>query len=67
MMSREEHTRAMLALSIAHITSPAENRMRNRTAKEQHAAALEALRGPDEIPDSDDESVRQGYWPSLER
>lgn len=67
MMSREEHTRAMMALSIAHITSPAENRMRARTAKEQHAAALEALKGPDEIPDSDDESIRQGYWPSLER
>ena len=66
MMSREEHTRAMLALSIAHITSPAENRMRNRTAKEQHAAMLDALRGPDEIPDSDDESLRQGYWPGGE-
>lgn len=67
MMSREEHTRAMLALSIAHITSPAEARMRHRTAKEQHAAALDALKGTEEIPDSDDESIRQGYWPSLER
>ena len=66
MMSREEHTRAMHALSIAHITSPAESRMRSRTAREQHAAMLEALRGPDEIPDSDDESLRQGYWPGGE-
>jgi len=66
MMSREEHTRAMMALSIAHITSPAENRMRLRTAKEQHAAALEAMKGPDDLPDSDDESIRQGYWPGGE-
>lgn len=66
MMSREEHRRAMFDLSIAHITSPAENRMRARTAKEQHAAALEALKGPDDIPDSDDESLRQGYWPGGE-
>lgn len=59
MMSREEHTRAMMALSIAHITDPAHNRMKTRTAKEQHAAMLEALRGPDEIPpsDADDESM----------
>jgi len=66
MMSREEHTRAMMALSIAHITSPAENRMRLCTAKEQHAAALEAMKGPDDLPDSDDESIRQGYWPGGE-
>ena len=57
MMSREDHTRAMLALSIAHITSPAENRA--RTAKEPHAAMLEAMRGPDDLPppDADDEST----------
>lgn len=59
MMSREEHHRAMMMLSIAHITSPAENRMRARTAKEQHAAALDALKGPDDIPppDADGEST----------
>ena len=59
MMSREEHHRAMMMLSIAHITSPAENRMRARTAKEQHAAALDALKGPDDVPlpDADGEST----------
>jgi hypothetical protein len=58
-MSKDEHRRAMMNLCIAHVTSPAENRMRARTAKEQHAAMLEALRGPDEIPpsDADDESM----------
>ena len=59
MMSREEHTRAMLALSIAHITDPASNRMKTRTAKEQHAQALaDANREQrDSIPDADDEST----------
>lgn len=58
-MSREEHTRAMMALSIAHITDPASNRMKTRTAKEQHAAALDALKAPDDVPlpDADDEST----------
>lgn len=43
-------------------------RMRTRTAKEQLAAALEALKGPDEIPDPDDQSIsRQGYWPGSEQ
>lgn len=57
MMSREDHHRAMMALSIAHITSPAESRMRLRTTKEQHAAALaEASREQqDSIPDADDD------------
>ena len=67
MLTKDEHRRAMFDLCIAHITDPASNRMKTRTAKEQHAAALEALKGPDDIPDSDDESIRQGYWPSLER
>lgn len=50
------------------ISVPADNRMRTRTAKEQLAQALESMKGPDEIPDSDDESVRrQGYWPTHER
>jgi len=35
------------------ITSAADNRMRNRTAKQQLAEALAALKGPDEIPDDD--------------
>ena len=41
------------------VTDSADARMRMRTAKEQHAAMLEALRGPDEIPpsDADDESL----------
>ena len=66
MMTPEQHRAAMYALSIAHITSPAEGRMRARTAREQHAAALEAMKGPDDLPDSDDESIRQGYWPGGE-
>lgn len=59
MMTIEEHRRAMFDLSIAHITSPAESRMRARTAKEQHAAALDALKAPDDVPlrDADDEST----------
>lgn len=58
-MTPDQHRAAMHALSIAPISSNAENRMRMRTAKEQHAAMLEALRGPDEIPpsDADDESL----------
>ena len=59
MMSREEHRRAMFDLCVAHITSPAESRMRLRTAKEQHAQALaDASREQqDSIPDADDEST----------
>ena len=44
MMTPEEHRRAMHGLCIAHITDPASNRMRTRTAKEQHAEALAALK-----------------------
>lgn len=66
MMTREQHRAAMHALSIAHITSPSENRMRAHTAREQHAAAMDALKGPDDLPYSDDESIRQGYWPGGE-
>lgn len=59
MMSKDEHRRAMFDLCVAHITSPAESRMRLRTAKEQHAAALaDANREErDSIPDADDESA----------
>ena len=66
MMTKEMHRELMYGLCIAAPTSAAENRMRTRTAKEQHAAAMEALNGPDEIPDNDDASM-QGYWPAGER
>lgn len=57
-MTPSEHREAMFGLCVAHITSPAENRMRERTAKEQHAAALEALRKQQDeaIPDTEDDS-----------
>lgn len=70
MLSKDEHRRAMFDLSIAHITSPAESRMRARTAREQHAAMLaEANRDQSEsVPDAEDESAaRQGSWPSAGR
>lgn len=59
MLTKEEHRRATMALSIAHISSPAESRMRLRTAKEQHAAMLaEANREQDaSTPDADAESA----------
>lgn len=63
-MTPDQHRAAMYGMCIAHITSPAEGRMRTRTAREQLAATLEALKGPDDIPDPDDQSIaRQGYWP----
>lgn len=69
-MTPTEHRAAMHALSIAHISSPAEGRMRARTAREQLAQAMaEANRDQSEsIPDADDESAaRQGSWPSAGR
>ena len=47
---------------LRKITSDADNRMRTRTAKEQHAAALaELARGPDEvIDDADDSAIQRG-------
>lgn len=47
----------MYGLAIAHITSPAEGRMRARTAREQHAAALAELQRErdDVIPDDEDD------------
>jgi hypothetical protein len=56
-MTPEQHRAAMQALSIAHITSPAESRMRTRTAREQHAAALiEMQRERDKtVPDPEDD------------
>ena len=57
----EEHRRAMYALSIAHITDPADNRMKTRTAKEQLAKTLAEAQKPaeDAIPDADDESAKR--------
>ena len=48
--------------SLRKITSDAENRMRTRTAKEQHRDALRELnRGPDDVaPDFDDSSLQRG-------
>ena len=63
-MTPDQHRAAMMDLRIAHITNPAENRMRMRTAKEQLAAALaasEAERKPPVFPqpdDGDDSSLR---------
>ena len=47
---------------LRKITSQADNRMRERTAKEQHADALRELnRGPDDVvPDADDSSIQRG-------
>jgi hypothetical protein len=60
-LTREQHREAMYGLCIAHVTSPAENRMRMRTAREQHAAALAELnREQDQTrnDDEDDSSLR---------
>ena len=48
--------------SLRTITSDAENRMRTRTAKEQHRDALRELnRGQDDvIDDADDSSIQRG-------
>ena len=48
--------------SLRKITDSADNRMRERTAKEQHRDALRELnRGPDDVaPDFDDSSLQRG-------
>lgn len=48
--------------SLRKITDSADNRMRERTAKQQHAEALRELnRGPDDvIDDADDSSLQRG-------
>lgn len=58
LLTPEQHRAAMYGMCIAHITSPAEGRMRARTAREQHAAVLAELqRDRDEsIPDEEDDS-----------
>lgn len=65
-LTKQQHAQAVHRLCIApaefryrKMTSQADNRMRARTAKEQHAAALDALKGPDDIPppDADGEST----------
>lgn len=54
-MSPSEHREAMYGLCIARITDAADGRMRMRTAKEQHAAAMEALNREQEKSRNDDE------------
>jgi hypothetical protein len=53
----------MYGLCIAHISSPAENRMRTRTAKGQRADALDELADPctpaAPVPDADDEAPQR--------
>jgi hypothetical protein len=48
--------------SLRKITDSADNRMRERTAKQQHRDALRELnRGPDDvIDDADDSSLQRG-------
>ena len=48
--------------SLRKITDSADNRMRERTARQQHADALRELnRGPDDVvPDSDGSSIQRG-------
>ena len=48
--------------SLRKITDSADNRMRERTAKQQQKAAMDALnRGPDDvIDDADDSAVQRG-------
>lgn len=57
---RERNERAARE-HVRKTTDAAYLRMRTRTAKEQHADALAALRGPDEIPDADDGSIAKRY------
>ena len=53
---------AAFKASYRKITNQADSRMRERTARQQHAAALRDLnRGPDDVvPDADDASVQRG-------
>ena len=48
--------------SLRKVTDRAETRMRERTARQQHAAALRDLnRGPDDvIDDADDSAIQRG-------
>lgn len=59
MLTREQHREAMYGLCIAHVTSPAENRRRTRTAKEQHAIAPAELQRErdDAVPDNEDDNA----------
>ena len=61
-VSRVQAEQARFRQSLRTIHSAAENRMRERTAKEQHRDALRELnRGPDEvIDDADDSSIQRG-------
>lgn len=59
MLTPERHRELMYGLCIAHITDPADARMRTRTAKEQHALALAELNREqaETVPDADDSSA----------
>lgn len=61
-VERVQAEQAAFLASLRTVHSQAENRMRERTAKEQHAEALRELnRGPDDvIDDADDSSVQRG-------
>ena len=56
---RERNERARREY-LRKITDPAENRMRTRTARQQLSDAMDALKGPGDIPlpDADDGSLR---------
>lgn len=61
-VDRARADEAKFLRSLRKITDQADARMRTRTAKEQHAAALADLaRGPDDVvPDADDSSIQRG-------
>lgn len=61
-VERVQAEQAAFLASLRTVHSQAENRMRERTAKQQHAEALRELnRGPDDVvPDADDSSVQRG-------
>jgi len=61
-VERVQAEQAAFLASLRTVHSQAENRMRERTAKQQHADALRELnRGPDDVvPDADDSSIQRG-------
>lgn len=55
MLTNSERIDAIYGMCIARITDAADSRMRLRTAKEQHAAAMEALNREQDKSRNDDE------------
>ena len=53
---------ALFLRSLRKVTSQADNRMRERTARQQHRDALAALNRErdDVVPDADDSSLQRG-------